>query len=79
LHLGPWFHNYALGLHNYALAGGGELAGGELWPKEMNKWHEASIGLTSDRLMVVARSGTAPASGGDKTVAVRLPRLGLRR
>jgi hypothetical protein len=69
-----------LGIHNCALRRWGELAGGgERWLEHVNKRHERSIGLTTDRLRVVAQAEMMPASGGGETAAVLPPRLGFRR
>jgi hypothetical protein len=43
-----------LGPHTTALGGGAELAVGEGRPELANKWPEAVIGPTRDRLAVVA-------------------------
>jgi hypothetical protein len=41
-------------------------------------WHGGSIELTRERLAVVARLETAPASGGGEIAAARLPQLGFQ-
>jgi hypothetical protein len=42
-------------------------------------WHGGSIELTRERLAVVVRLETAPASGGGETTAARPPWLDFRR
>jgi hypothetical protein len=64
-----------LGFHNRALGRRGELTSGERWPEQVNKRHWSSIGLTTDRLRVVAWPEMIPASGGGETAAALAPRL----
>jgi hypothetical protein len=58
-------------LHTPALSGGAELAAGEVGPELANKWPKAPIGLTRDRLEVVAGPVMSPASGSDGEVEAR--------
>jgi hypothetical protein len=60
-----------LGPHTTALGGRAELAAGEGRPELANKWPEAVIGLTRDRLAVVAGPMMPSASGGSGTGVVR--------
>jgi hypothetical protein len=48
-------------------------------PDQGNTWHRGTIRLTPSRLVAVAGSGRAPASGGDGTAAARLRLHGFRR
>jgi hypothetical protein len=59
------------GLLNSALGGGGGLAGGERRPEEGNMWCGSAIGLTTRRLVVLARPEMTPASGNSEVTAAR--------
>jgi hypothetical protein len=45
----------------------------------VNKWRGRAIGLTMNRLVVVAWPEMVPASGGGEAAAVWLPRLEIQR
>jgi hypothetical protein len=60
-------------------SGGGELAGGEQWPEEMNKRRRCTIGLTRGWLVAVVWPEMAPVSGGGETAAAQPPQLEIRR
>jgi hypothetical protein len=65
--------------HNRALGSRGGLAGAKRPPDLVNMWRGSVIGLTTRRLVVVARPEKAPASGGGEVVAARPLQLGFRR
>jgi hypothetical protein len=62
-----------LRIHNCALRRQGELAGGKRRSEQVNKWHGRSIGLTTDRLRMVARPEVMPTSGGGAPTSARIP------
>jgi hypothetical protein len=65
--------------HTSALSGGAELAAGEVGPELANKYPKAEIGLTRDRLEVVAGPVMPPASGDGKAGEARPGELGFQR
>jgi hypothetical protein len=79
LHLGPWVLNYALANYNHALAGGGELVGGEARPGKINMRYRCAIRLTGVRLAAAVWPETAPTTGGGEATAALPPRLGFWR
>jgi hypothetical protein len=61
------------------LSAAGELAGGDVVPGQINKWHGGSIELTLSQSVVVARSGRSPASGDGEVAAARPRSPEIRR
>jgi hypothetical protein len=65
-----------LGIYNRALRRRGELAGSKQRLEQVNKWHWRLIGLTTDRLGVVAQTEMMPVSGGGAPASARIPAKG---